>query len=169
MFGPPRYVPGRAFPAYTFIPGYTPHPVSDPRGHSYGTREITPAPLDATAWQTSTEYLWGVDLYNHGYPWEAHEAWEGLWRQAARGSLLHVHLQGLIQCAAAVVKALASTPAGVASLSHSALAHIDQVIADAGSPYLGVDLVRFARQFRRYIAAQPFKPKKWPIIRLQGL
>ena len=50
------------------------------------------------------EYLYGVDCYNHGYLWEAHEAWEGLWHQA-KGTPAHAEcLQGLIQCAAAALK-----------------------------------------------------------------
>ena len=49
-------------------------------------------------------FLYGVDLYNHGYLWEAHEAWEGLWHQAKRDALQAEFLQGLIQCAAAALK-----------------------------------------------------------------
>ena len=48
--------------------------------------------------------LWGMDLFNQGYYWEAHEAWEALWRAAIRGSAEHNLLQGLILLAAAGVK-----------------------------------------------------------------
>ncbi|TGQ49534.1 DUF309 domain-containing protein, partial [Mesorhizobium sp. M1C.F.Ca.ET.210.01.1.1] len=27
-------------------------------------------------------FRWGIDLFNHGYYWEAHEAWEPLWHAA---------------------------------------------------------------------------------------
>ncbi|MER9007639.1 DUF309 domain-containing protein [Mesorhizobium sp. M0862] len=27
-------------------------------------------------------FRWGIDLFNHGYYWEAHEAWEPLWQTA---------------------------------------------------------------------------------------
>lgn len=168
MFRRPRYVPDRPFPPYTFIPGQAPHPISDPRGHSYGVHEPSPSPMEPERWGESEDYLWGVDLYNHGYPWEAHEAWEGLWSVAERRSIVHMHLQGLIQCAAAVVKALGDRPAGVASLSKSALGYLDRVIEQGGSPHLGVDLADFRKKFQRYAEAEPFRAKKWPIIRLRG-
>nr|WP_244447982.1 DUF309 domain-containing protein [Neorhizobium vignae] len=46
----------------------------------------------------------GQDLFNHGYYWEAHEAWEGLWQAAKRGSQLRAFLKGLILLSAAGVK-----------------------------------------------------------------
>ena len=74
----------RPLPPYTFIPGRTPHPVSDPAGHMHGkTLERPPAP-DPSRWQESRAYLVGVDLFNHGFYWEAHEAWEGLWHACGR-------------------------------------------------------------------------------------
>lgn len=48
--------------------------------------------------------VWGMDLFNQGYFWEAHEAWEDSWRVATRGSPEHNLLQGLILLAAAGVK-----------------------------------------------------------------
>ena len=165
----PRYQPDQPFPAYAFIPGQNPHPITHPDGHSHGRDDPPPAPLEVAAWRQSAAYLRGVDLYNHGYPWEAHEAWEGLWRQAERGSIVHVHLQGLIQCAAAVVKAHSKPPIGVTSLTDSAMTYLERVIEGAGSPFLGVDLVAFTERFRGYARAQPSRPEKWPVIRLQGL
>jgi len=43
-----------------------------------------------------------VDLFNHAFWWEAHEAWEGLWSHAEGTQRLF--LQGLIQLAAALLK-----------------------------------------------------------------
>ncbi len=45
-----------------------------------------------------------MDLFNHGYYWEAHEAWEQLWRAAERGTPEHDLLHGLILLAATGVK-----------------------------------------------------------------
>ncbi len=87
-------MPGRPFPAYAYLPGRMPHPVRDAAGHSHGA-----APHDApgVAWR------WGLDLFNHGYYWEAHEAWEGPWRAAA-DEATRALLKGLILLAAAGVK-----------------------------------------------------------------
>mgnify|MGYP003675119239 CR=1 FL=1 len=95
----PRLTLNRSFPAYAYLPGRQPHPVRDPAGHSYGmTAGAVVASLDAE------ELVWGHDLFNHGYYWEAHEAWEGLWQRADKGSPLRILLKGLILIAAAGVK-----------------------------------------------------------------
>lgn len=81
---PPRLVPDQPFPPYAYIPGRTAHPTRDPDGHSYGVILETPDSPDPTAWQDCHDYLYGIDLFNHGFYWEAHEAWEGLWVACGR-------------------------------------------------------------------------------------
>ncbi len=49
-------------------------------------------------------FLWGMDLFNHGYYWEAHEAWEARWRTAGRETAERNLLHGLILLAAMGVK-----------------------------------------------------------------
>jgi predicted metal-dependent hydrolase len=78
-----------------------PHPVRDPAGHSYHAK---PIPVAAEASLSSNAFLWGLDLFNHGYFWEAHEAWEGLWQVADRDGPLRMLFKGLILLAAAGVK-----------------------------------------------------------------
>jgi predicted metal-dependent hydrolase len=46
----------------------------------------------------------GVDLFNHGYFWEAHEAWEDPWRSEPRESPRKIYFQSLIRLAAAALK-----------------------------------------------------------------
>lgn len=46
----------------------------------------------------------GLALYRAGYFWEAHEAWEPLWLEAAPNSRERALLQGLIQLANAWLK-----------------------------------------------------------------
>lgn len=106
----PRYLPDRSFPPYTFVPGRTPHPVRDPAGHMHGTQPSTPQVPDE--WRDCAEYLWGIDLFNHGYYWEAHEAWEGLWQALGRRGSVADLLKGLIKLAAAGVKGHAGNAAG---------------------------------------------------------
>ncbi len=95
---PQRLLPGRAFPPYAYLPGRKlPHPVRDPSGHSYGGTPVG-AQADPEA------FRWGLDLFNYGYYWEAHEAWEVLWREAAKEKADRELLHGLILLAAAGVK-----------------------------------------------------------------
>lgn len=98
-----RYLPHRAFPPYTYVPGQAPHPIRDPAGHMYGEAPDPPQLL-VEEWWNCKEYLWGIDLFNHGYYWEAHEAWEGLWHAAGRTGPIADFLKGLIKLAAAGVK-----------------------------------------------------------------
>ena len=73
----------------------------DPAGHSYHVEFIQ---VVAEALLGSDPFLWGLDLINHGYYWEAHEAWEGLWRVADRDGPLRTLFNGLILLSAAGVK-----------------------------------------------------------------
>ncbi|MBI1348759.1 DUF309 domain-containing protein [bacterium] len=54
-----------------------------------------------------------IDLFNHGYYWEAHEAWEALWVAVGRSGPVADLLKGLIKLAAAGVKLRAGNAAGV--------------------------------------------------------
>ncbi len=94
----------RPFPRYRYIPGRAPHPVRDPDGHSFG---LHPEPLEkftADYWSSCAEYLYGIDLFNHRYWWEAHEALEQCWVAAGRITETGLFLQGLIQIAVACLK-----------------------------------------------------------------
>lgn len=102
-------------PPYTHIPGRTPHPVRDPHGHSYALPTDHPEPIDPLRWHESRAYLHGLDLFNHGYYWEAHESWEGLWHAAGRKGMIADFLKALIKLAAAGVKHLEGVAAGVRS------------------------------------------------------
>jgi molybdopterin-guanine dinucleotide biosynthesis protein A len=95
-------VQDRPLPPYTHIPGVTPHPISDPAGHMHGHVEHV---ASITGPLTAAEpYLWGRRLFQAGYYWEAHEAWEGLWHALGRSGPRANLVKGLIKLAAAGVK-----------------------------------------------------------------
>jgi hypothetical protein len=56
-------------------------------------------------------------LFNRGYYWESHVVWENLWLACGRKGMAADFLKGLIKLAAAGVKAMEGTPAGVKSHS----------------------------------------------------
>lgn len=105
-----RYT-ARPFPAYTYIPGERPHPISSPEGHSYGEPAVDLDVRDTELLRA--EFAWGVDLFNHAYYWEAHEAWEGVWNAFGRKGNNADFLKGLIKLAAAGVKLLEKKPIGI--------------------------------------------------------
>jgi len=116
----PRYGT-RDFPPYSYVPGHAAHPVSDPTGHMFGIEEAAPPPLDPNDWRKSEHYLFGVDLFNHGYYWEAHEAWEALWHVAGRTGIVALWLKCLIKVAAAGVKAREGN-------AHGMSRHVDRAL-----------------------------------------
>jgi len=146
-----RYAAQRPFPDYAFLPGRDAHPTRDPRGHSYSDQPEAPADYFAPErWAENEDYLFGVDLYNHGYLWEAHEAWEGLWHQAKHDELQAQLLQGLIQCAAASLKIPMEQPVGLAKLSENGTARLEKVARATQARYMGVDLWEFITEFRSF-------------------
>lgn len=165
---PQRYLPARPFPAYAYLPGRDPHPTGDPAGHSYtGEREPAAAYLPPERWRDNDDYLFGCDLYNHGYLWEAHEAWEGLWHQAKHDPDQAELLQGLIQCAAASLKVPMQQPAGLVKLSEKGTARLFG-IAERGRPhFMGLDLLDFVRAFRAFAASTPADNDARPRIELE--
>jgi predicted metal-dependent hydrolase len=110
---PVRLLPEVPSPSYSYATRRFPHPTRDPRGHSYRRPEDTVAPPDPDRWRQCRLYLRGIDLFNFGYYWEAHEAWETLWHAAGRNGILADFLKGLIALAAVGVKAREDRARGV--------------------------------------------------------
>lgn len=158
-----RYAPGRAFPPYAFLPGRDPHPTRDPAGHSFAHEELAPPHLPAARWRENEPYLFGVDLYNHGFLWEAHESWEGLWHASKHDRRQALFLQALIQCAAAWLKIPMGQPRGVERLSELALAKLDEV-ARTDEHYMGLALDPFRGAVRDFAALRPTDPEGRPRI-----
>jgi predicted metal-dependent hydrolase len=131
----PRYS-AEPLPPYSYVPGHAPHPVSDPRGHMHGHVARSPELLEPERWQASTEYRYGVDLFNHGYYWEAHEAWESLWHTAGRKGPVAVWLKALIKLAAAAVKVREGNAAGAARHALRSLQLLREL--NVASPFCGV-------------------------------
>jgi hypothetical protein len=161
---PPRLAPERPLPPYAYLPGRTPHPTRDPGGHSYGAPPETPAPPDPADWRACGDYLYGIDLFNRGYFWEAHEAWEGLWVACGRRGATAAYLQGLINLAAAGFKARWGNARGLRANAATArrlfLAAAGQLRSDgprhARAPrHMGLDVRWLAEQAAALAREQP--------------
>lgn len=151
----PRYRPDAAFPTYAYVPGRDPHPVSDPRGHSYGRGPVGIAAPDPKDPAGSPEFLYGVDLFNHGYYWEAHEAWEALWLACGRTGSTADFLKGLIKLAAAGVKAREGRASGVRRHAERAAELFGEAaIGLGGGTVLGLE-VKPLIEAAKEIAASP--------------
>ena len=170
---PPPRLTARRLPAYRHVPGLTPHPVNHPEGHSHGRAE---PPLAAAAvrlpeeWRGCEEYLYGADLYNRAFFWEAHEAWEAVWHAAGHGSIPGFFLQGLIQVAAGALKRHLEVTRGARSLEAKAARRLTDVAAWMKAEgwtepvYMGVHLPPWRRRAGRYLRGES---NRFPYLRLR--
>jgi len=149
--GVPRYSQ-RAFPAYRYVPGIQPHPRRDPTGHSYQPQQDRHPPWAPEEWRTLDDWLYGVDLFNRFYFWEAHEAWEGLWAAVERDRPASLLLQGLIQIAAALLKTHMGRLSAARVLSGEGLDKLQRA-ALMHPTLLGLHLPSVAERFAHYFAA----------------
>ena len=102
-------------------------------------------------------YLDGIQLFNEGDFFEAHEVWEDCWH-AAYG-VKYEFYQGMIQCAVALEHYRRSNPRGVVSLYDSYRKHMRGVPA----VFMGLDvesfLVAMRHALRPVLEADPLPAK----------
>jgi uncharacterized protein len=87
----------------------------------------------------------GVDLYNAGHYWNAHEAWEEVWLEAPNE--LRAFYQGLIQVTAAFVHVTRDEYPGSVRLLQAGIAKLESY---AGTS-LGVDLEALLPELRQVL------------------
>ncbi|MDX2039208.1 MAG: DUF309 domain-containing protein [Isosphaeraceae bacterium] len=150
-------------PPYTYIPGGRhPHPIREPGGHMHGRRHEQPPPIaDELGGTGSPAFDQGKRLFEAGYYWEAHEAWESLWHAHGRTGPTADLLKGLIKLAAAGVKVREGQPHGVRVHAARAGDLFRAVRAAAGDRVLGLDLehlIASARVAEEVVAAPGLEP-----------
>lgn len=130
----PRYS-SRMLPSYRHLPFQNAHPFMDKDGHSYGEKLVPPATFGSEGWQNCDDYLYSIDLFNHGFWWEAHERLKQISFGAGRESECGVFIQGLIQIAARLLKYSMNEHAPAQTLITLGLGNLKA----AQNPYLGID------------------------------
>lgn len=143
---PPLWLPDEPFPPYRFVPGHAPHPFAQEGGYAYGKRPPNPPPCAADDWRNNHAFLRGVDFFNRGWWWEAHEAWEGYWH-AVEGVDVAQHdlMKGLIQLAASALNLERDNHSGAQKLLETATQALARAWDAAGRESLcGLDLGNLA-------------------------
>ncbi|MCH8147475.1 MAG: DUF309 domain-containing protein [Planctomycetes bacterium] len=178
-FVSPRYC-STPFPAYRFISGRNPHPTADPEGHSYhapGSPTESISLVIPAEWAKSSDYLYGCDLYNHAYWWEAHEAWEGQWQLTDKTGIQGRFLQGLIQVSACHLKRFVRHAKGVERLRRRSLEYLRAVVDETTDViFMGLDLAAFVARFEAYYDTRDARAnitldhdsRAYPYLRLEG-
>ena len=155
------------------MPGVFLHPTRDPAGHSYRSGEVVArGGSEAAAGDALESWRFGVDLFNRFYFWEAHEAWEALWRAAPVGSARRDLLHGLIQIAAALLKVHLGRVDAARRLASAGMLELRQA-ATAEPVVLNVTVVTLVASFEVYFVALPSTAvsrldRTVPVVRLDG-
>ena len=159
----------RPFPPYRFVPGVHPHPTRDPHGHSFDPKPTLDRhpPWDPAEWRTLDDWLYGVDLFNAHYFWEAHEAWEGLWAAVPRDSVAGLLVQGLIQIAAALLKLHMGSEAGFVVLSTEGLDKLRHV-AQQAPRFMGIEIAVVVDEFAAYLAKDSLTLAEAPVLQFSN-
>ena len=140
-----------ALPDVRYVPGLTAHP-----GHGVD------APWDpGQAWEHDERWLTTLDLFDQRYLWEAHEAWEAMWRGLPPASPSRGVLQGLIQLAASRLKRHQGDLASAASLHARAVARLRVAVGVFGPGWRGVDLAA--------LLADVADDDRWPTLPMVAL
>lgn len=164
-----RLLPSTELPGYTYVPGTdTPHPIRDPRGHSYQRKSPPPRMLTPANWAENRHYLLALDYFNQGFYWEAHEEWERLWRASGPDTAVGKFLKGLVKLSAAGVKVRENSIHGVRRHAASAGEVFADVAAEVGTEYfcgLEFTLLQFAADRAAQISykeriSSPHKPSR---------
>jgi hypothetical protein len=147
---PQLFMPDEAFPPYRFVPGHTPHPFAQKGGYAYGERPPNPPACAADDWRDNRAYLRGVDFFNRGWWWEAHEAWEGYWHSVEGvDDAQHDLMKGLIQLAACALNRERGHDGGADRLLVTACDALERARRACGADSLcGLDLPALASEAR---------------------
>ena len=94
----------------------------------------------------STEYLTGIELFNQRKYWEAHEAWEEIWKHAKGSEKLFY--QGLIQAAAALLHYDRNNTRGAHLCINNSLKKLENL----PTPYMSLELNSLCKNLRTFLA-----------------
>ncbi len=101
---------------------------------------------------------YGVRLFDAGYYWESHEAWEGLWHAAGRRGATAELLKGLIKLAAAGVKVREGQEHGIRTHAARAAESFAASRTLGGVGQLGLDLDILIQHARSLAGSPPTDP-----------
>ncbi len=111
----------------------------------YRVEELPARPLSGDGGRENEDFLFGIDLFNAGYFWEAHTYWERLWKVEEGSAELRRFLRAIIQTAAACLKVRMGRKAGARKLLDRAK------LESFEGRVLGIDAPALAEEARRFV------------------
>ena len=98
-----RYCQNRAFPPYSFIPTQNLNP-NRVGGYREGIPDPISKPIDKNNFFEHQDYLFAIDLINHGYYWESHVYFEAIWHAHHRKGPIASYCKAMVKIAAGAIK-----------------------------------------------------------------
>lgn len=165
----PRYRPEEPFPEYRHVPGVNLE-IQGRFGHSEDPIIDLP---DPGSWRDNTDYLFGVDLFNYAYWYEAHAIWNPLWHRASGNYRLFIN--GLALVSDALLHHHQRNLRELRDLMSEGTGKLTAVLNAEGDLYMGLNLHQLMRSLDSFIS--PFfeeivedsayeNPASFPLLRL---
>lgn len=139
-----RYCPHLPLPDYRYVPGQM-----QKDEHRRDIPKIKTINISPKKWFENEAYIYGIDLFNHDYFYEAHEVWEALWMKVDRETVQGKFLKGLIQLAASRLKILMGETKPAERLSLKAR-ELFQVVLNSGKCDLDGSYMGFSILFKEF-------------------
>ncbi len=134
-----RRLPDLALPGHAHVPGSGSKPDMAPLE---AAKALVAPETSANAWQDNAAYLYGHDLLDAGFFWEAHEVWEAVWLNCPPNSAEKLMLRMLIQQANARLKLVMGRRKAAERLAAEVEALRSDLAGRLGAPgsFMGVDI-----------------------------
>lgn len=151
-----RYCSQYPLPDYRYIPG---------KGMKDEHRQDLPhfkaQKLNSKNWTSHEAYLYGIDLFNHAFLFEAHEVWEELWFVCGTQSQEGQFLKSLIQLAAAQLKLNLQQSRPAERLMETAKKILEKISSEQSETlYLGLSLTSLIEELKQNRLPSQLKPKQ---------
>ncbi len=92
-------------------------------------------------------FRYGIDLFNAGFYWEAHETWEPVWMALPPNSRERIACQALIQAANACLKLRFGRAKAFGRLAKEVMRHVSDATVGAGR-VAGMDMEAWSKAFQ---------------------
>jgi hypothetical protein len=139
-------------PSTPYLPGSGTEP---DRSALEPLKALCPARVTDENWTGNIAYLAGLELYQAGYFWEAHEVLEPFWMSCAPNSRERHLVAGLIQLANTCLKLRMCRPRAASRLSEMVIDHLAEASSGGGPILMGLDCKGLLEETRAWRSRMP--------------
>lgn len=139
-----------SLPSHRHVPGSGSEP---DRAPLEDVKATTPTTVINANWREVPAFRYGIELYAHGYFWEAHEVWESVWLATAPNSRERHLMAALIQLTNACLKLVMQQHRAAARLLQETTDRLLDCGSETDGLLMGFDIKSLARKVTEFVAA----------------